>query len=119
MTILDGREVDLVSAIGNPDAFEATVRSAGARVREHRRFADHHAYRAGDLAGLGAGEPPLPVVTTTKDAVKLGQLLPGALALEIDFEPTTSLPALEALLEAIPAGTRRRERDAMHEGLHG
>lgn len=116
---LEGRAVDLVSAIGNPDAFEATVVAAGARVREHRRFGDHHAYGAADVAGLGAGEPPTPVVTTTKDAVKLDALLPGALALEVEFAPTSGLPVLEALLEAVRPGRARRERDAMHEGLHG
>src|SRR5262249_3563423 len=31
---LAGREVDLVSAIGNPEAFEASVRATGAIVRE-------------------------------------------------------------------------------------
>jgi len=122
---LAGRTVDLVSAIGNPDAFQATIEGLGARVREHRRFADHHPYAAADLAGLGAADPddpqaqPVAVVTTSKDAVKLETLLPGAMAVEIEFEPASGEAALEALLEAIRPGRARRERQALHEGLHG
>ncbi|QDU68949.1 tetraacyldisaccharide 4'-kinase [Engelhardtia mirabilis] len=122
---LAGRQVDLVSAIGNPDAFEQTIERLGARVREHRRFVDHHAYTAADLIGLGAADkldpeaPPVPVVTTSKDAVKLETLLPGALAVEIEFEPQSGEAAFEAVLEAIRPGRARLQRQSLHEGLHG
>lgn len=111
------REVDVVSGIGRPEAFERTLRSLGARVREHRSFPDHHAYRPADLAGLGAGG--VPVLTTTKDLVKLEALLPQALALEIEFELMEGTPPLLALLESLPVARAKREREHLHEGLHG
>lgn len=114
---LADREVDAVSGIGRPEAFERTLRSLGARVREHRSFPDHHAYRPADLAGLGAGG--VPVVTTTKDLVKLEALLPQALAVEIEFELMEGAPPLLALLESLPVARAKREREHLHEGLHG
>lgn len=99
---LRGRDVDLVSGIGNPEAFERTVRDLGALVREHRRFPDHHAYADGDLAGLGAGGRWM--VTTQKDAVKLADLGAAAgefWALEVDLAIDGGLGALEALLETV------------------
>jgi tetraacyldisaccharide 4'-kinase len=62
---LKGRQVTAMSGIGRPSAFEATLRSLGAEVSP-LRFSDHHAYRSKDLPAQG------PVVTTAKDAVKLG-----------------------------------------------
>ena len=112
---LRGREVDLVSGIGNPDAFEATVRGLGATVVEHRRFADHHPFRPGDLEGLGRGRW---TVTTAKDAARLGEV--GDLyVLDVELALTSGAPVLEALLDALPAGRARRERASLHEGLHG
>ena len=116
---LAGREVDLVSGIGNPDAFEATVRGLGARVREHRRLADHHAYRGGELDGLG-GEGRW-IVTTAKDAVK--RRGPGAgphpLVLDVRLELVRGAGVLAALLDALPRSDRGRQRASLHEGLHG
>lgn len=116
---LEGLEVDLVSGVGNPEAFEATVRGLGAAVREHRAFPDHHPFVAGDLAGLG----PRPVVTTAKDAVKLAGLdLPEesvVLVLDVDLEIVEGEDVLNALLDGLPEAAARRERRALHEGLHG
>jgi len=114
---LRGESIDLVSGIGNPDAFENTVRTLGARVSEHRRFPDHHAYGSGDLAGLGAGGRML--VTTHKDAVKLAQHGQHTLVLEVDFELRAGRAAIEALLEALAPARARVERAAIHTGLHG
>jgi len=121
---LRGREVDLVSGLGNPDAFEATVCGLGARVREHRRYPDHHAFGAGDLAGLG-GEGRW-VVTSEKDAVKLTDPVDGLVdggnaiyALGVELEIGQGAGVLEALLDALPAGRPLRERRSLHEGLHG
>ncbi len=119
---LAGREVDLLSAIGNPAAFEETVRSLGAVPREHRKFPDHHVFEGPELSGLGAAgsqKEAIPVVTTAKDAVKLGALLPGALTLEIELALDAGVPALVALLEACPRSRNRRALDSLHEGLHG
>jgi tetraacyldisaccharide 4'-kinase len=114
---LAGREVDAVSGIGRPEAFERTLVDLGARVREHRSFPDHHAYRASDLAGLGSGG--VPVLTTTKDLVKLEALLPQVLAVDVAFELLEGAPPLAALLESLPVAPAKREREHLHEGLHG
>lgn len=62
--------VHAVAGIGNPDRFFDSLRALGLAPQEHR-FADHHAYRAGDLVL----SEPWPVVTTAKDAVKLQRLI--------------------------------------------
>lgn len=100
LSMIAGCEVDLASGIGNPEAFEASVRAAGAIVREHRAFADHHRYVAGDLAGLGQDGRPL--VTTQKDAVKLAELDVGFVALEVELALTRGAAVLDALLDAVP-----------------
>ncbi|NQY99217.1 MAG: tetraacyldisaccharide 4'-kinase [Bdellovibrionales bacterium] len=82
--VITGQQVDdftlrrkrwiLLSAIGNPDAFEASVKnSLKLRVDRHKRFADHHDYTKDDLKGL-LGKDAL-VLTTSKDAIKLKALL--------------------------------------------
>jgi tetraacyldisaccharide 4'-kinase len=79
---LAGARVLAVSGIGDPRAFEAQLREAGADVRA-AAFPDHHAYDARDTARLArhAGDVDF-VVCTLKDAVKLGPLWPrGAPAL--------------------------------------
>lgn len=102
---LAGRRVDAVSGIGRPEAFERTLQALGAELREHRSFPDHHAYSPSDLAGLGSSD--VPVITTTKDLVKLGRLLPQALAVDVDLEVTEGAPALMALLESLPVAQAR------------
>jgi tetraacyldisaccharide 4'-kinase len=114
---LRGADVRLLSAIGNPDAFEHSVAALGARVLEHRRFRDHHRYTASDVAALRASREL--VVCTHKDLVKLRELLPAARALRIEIEFRSPTAVLAALLDALPASRSERERAALHEGLHG
>jgi tetraacyldisaccharide 4'-kinase len=115
-TALEGREVELVSALGNPEAFERTVAALGAVVRAHRTFRDHHRYEARDLAGLGGGGRWL--VTSEKDAVKLAGLA-AVHVLAARFELVEGEAVLDALLDSLPRARARRERAALHEGLHG
>ncbi|MCP3919150.1 MAG: tetraacyldisaccharide 4'-kinase [bacterium] len=118
--LLKGLDVELVSAIGNPEAFEDTVRGLGANVRTHHRFADHHPYNAADVAGLGDRA----LVTTAKDAVKL-EVLDGkrwsedAYVLEIEMELLSGQAVIEALVDALPPARHLVERAALHPGLHG
>src|SRR5207248_7420839 len=81
---LRGRAVDLVSALGNPAAFESTVRACGAIVASHRAFPDHHAFTPRDLEGRPA--PGRQLVTSAKDAVKLVPLGACFQSLEIELE---------------------------------
>lgn len=114
---LAGREVDLVSGIGHPRAFEATLAATGARIAQHRVFPDHHDFTPEDLEGLGADGREL--VTTTKDATKLEAFGRPFWSIEIAIDVVSGDAALTALLEALPEGRAARERRALHEGLHG
>lgn len=114
---LAGAQVDLVSGIGNADAFEATVVARGARVGEHRRFGDHHDYVPSDLVGLGG--PGRFVVTTAKDAVKLEGAHPALFVLEIGLEVLEGRAVLDALLDGLSRSDAQRRRASLHEGLHG
>jgi tetraacyldisaccharide 4'-kinase len=114
---LRGRAVDLVSALGNPAAFEATVRGCGAIVASHHAFPDHHAFTPRDIEGLPAQSRTL--VVSAKDAVKLVPLGAKFQALEIELELLAGAGVLAALLDALPESESARERAAIHEGLHG
>ncbi|MCO6436260.1 MAG: tetraacyldisaccharide 4'-kinase [Phycisphaerae bacterium] len=68
----------LFAGIGNPHAFESTVRSLGISIVDSCWFPDHHRYRAKDLDRVRAsarGEYDV-IITTEKDAAKLCRL-PG------------------------------------------
>jgi len=118
---LAGREVDLVSGLGHPDAFERSVEALGMRVREHRRFPDHHDYSAEELTGLGQGGAP--VITSAKDLVKLRTVVgadgPELWSLDVELALRSGAGLLEALLERLPSSRGERERAALHEGLAG
>ncbi|MCY2961648.1 MAG: tetraacyldisaccharide 4'-kinase [Planctomycetota bacterium] len=104
---LAGREIDVVSALGNPQALERTLRSLGAVVREHRVFPDHHRYVREDLAGLGTERP---LVTSGKDAVKLAPLGVPHSWIDVEFRITSGAAPIAALLDALPrAGDPRRD----------
>ncbi len=103
---LAGREVDAVSALGNPEAFETSVRSTGAIVRDRRVFPDHHRYTRADLAGLPAAGRVL--ATSGKDAVKLAPLGVRFFALDVQFEITAGAHFLDVLFDTLarPGGAR-------------
>ena len=113
---LRARPVDLLSAIGNPEAFSLTVESLGARVHSHRVFPDHHRYNEADLEGLG--REGRWVLTTEKDAVKLPSSFPF-FTLAIEFRLERGAPVLEALLDALPRGPGDARRRNLHAGLAG
>ncbi len=102
---LAGREVELASAIGNPQAFEGTLRKLGARVVRHAVFPDHHRFRAEEAAELGrhARASSRALVVTSKDAVKLAPLGLDFLALEIELVLVRGAAIARARLESLPA----------------
>ncbi len=57
--------LQLVSGIGNPQRFAATVQKAGFKLAGQHWFADHHPFTPADLASI-----PTPLLMTEKDAVK-------------------------------------------------
>ena len=78
---LEGLRVGLVSSIGDPAGFEATVRRLQATGLWHRAFPDHHVFRAADWEAIrdqaGAARPDA-VLTTEKDWVRLAPVAAGA-----------------------------------------
>lgn len=76
---LRDRTLALVSAIGNPDAFERTVRDCGSRIIGHEKLPDHDPYQretrrrlTNRITELRRTETIDLVLCTHKDAVKLG-----------------------------------------------
>ena len=65
-----GTKVHAVAGIGVPERFFNSLRMLGYKVIEHP-FADHHAYEPQDLDF----EDTLPIITTAKDAVKMGDIV--------------------------------------------
>jgi tetraacyldisaccharide 4'-kinase len=75
---LRGKSVVAVAAVGNPAAFFAQLRDAGAIV-DARPFPDHHAFQPKDILRLAAAAADSDgVVCTLKDAVKLAPQWPAA-----------------------------------------
>jgi tetraacyldisaccharide 4'-kinase len=69
---LAGRRVYALSSLGNPEAFEGTLRELGAAEVVPARYPDHHRFSREEFeaeTGRAAGTATL--VTTEKDAVKL------------------------------------------------
>lgn len=74
---LAAREVSVVSAIGDPAAFETQLRGLGAALRKCWRFADHHTYSAAEATAIATdASGSSGVICTLKDAVKLGPVWP-------------------------------------------
>lgn len=108
---LAGRRVLAVSGLGNPMAFERTLRDLGARPGACLRFPDHHAYPAADLERVCAAARDGEVeaaVTTLKDAVKWASLPADpvpALALEVRLRFTGGEEAVRARLQGALRGS--------------
>jgi tetraacyldisaccharide 4'-kinase len=71
---LIGREVIAFAGIARPEKFYATLRRVGAQIIMTRNFADHHPYKPREIEALieEAGRRSALLVTTEKDAVRLG-----------------------------------------------
>lgn len=104
---LRGRAVVVSPGIGNPSAFSAQVRDAGADVVWEEFWPDHHHWKQADAQGLidDAGRPDLGnwscIVTTMKDWVKIRSLVP-------DSRVAWCVPVLE--MRVVRGGDELRER---------
>lgn len=67
-------EAVAVAGIAQPDLFVENAVRTGVQVSDALIFPDHHAYRPADWAKIRAVAAERPIVTTEKDAVKLGPL---------------------------------------------
>lgn len=71
---LDGKRILALSSIGYPQSFEKTLRELGAIIEHSFRFADHHRYSSGEIAGIidVAREKGIDmIITTQKDGMRL------------------------------------------------
>ncbi len=101
---LAGQAVVAFAGIGRPAKFFATLRDIGCRVVASHAFADHHVYRAADLARLEdeARAADAQLVTTAKDAERLPPAAKDAvrvLTVTLEWDDET---ALDAILNSIP-----------------
>ena len=93
--------------IGNPEAFQQSLSSAGLQVLHLRPFADHHHYGPDDLAELQDSAKQVhaaALVTTQKDLVKIDRTELGKCplwALEIGVEVLAGEEILDQQLQAI------------------
>ena len=77
ITDFKGKRIALFSGIGNPAAFELTVKEVGISFVHHFKFADHHHYDRADLEKLRLEADLKDIdlfITTEKDQVKLTKL---------------------------------------------
>lgn len=87
-----GKHVQVMVGIGNPDRFTGTLHQLGIQTDQVFTFPDHHTYCQDDLLKL---DPNLPVVTTSKDWVKLKAFSTPMFVLEV--EATLSLELISSL----------------------
>lgn len=98
---LEGTRVFAFAGIARPQKFLTTLKMAGAIVAGHQFFADHHPFRAGELARMRVLAKDAALITTEKDYVRLGEgERAGILVLKVraQFEDEA---ALDALLDPI------------------
>ncbi|MBI5629433.1 MAG: tetraacyldisaccharide 4'-kinase [Elusimicrobia bacterium] len=67
VSLIQGREVAVLSGLADPASFEAQLESLGARATQKWRYPDHHAYRPRELRSIEKLRQGLPLVTTFKD----------------------------------------------------
>jgi tetraacyldisaccharide 4'-kinase len=98
---LQGREVEAVAGIGNPERFFHMLEAAGLFINRHR-FPDHHPFTAEDLAAFSGKT----VIMTEKDAVKCGAFANDQVwYVPADAEPDQDfVQQLEALIDRLIHG---------------
>ncbi len=103
------RGVFAFSGLADNAQFFAALRDAGVDLVGARGFADHHRYTPGDLAALKEEAGGAPLITTEKDAVKIGDpslLIAGA---EMEIEPAV-IERIVATAKARPSGGGKKKR---------
>lgn len=109
LTALQESPVAVISAIGNPAAFEQTLRSCGARITAARHLPDHDPYDPATVQQLrqwieSLGDQIQQVVCTHKDLVKLRTDRLGGKPLRslmIEMTVDQNLDALDGALQEL------------------
>ena len=95
-----GQRVLAFAGIGHPEKFFRMLGATGADVAVQHSFADHHVYTAREIAALRAegNAKSLPLVTTRKDAARLGAAADGMVSFNValHFEDAAKLQAFVA-----------------------
>lgn len=96
-------DVLAVSGVARPQPFWANAKEAGARVCGALVFKDHHAYGPDDHERIRQAAGGRPIVTTSKDAIKLAPLAEELeiWVLEQDVVPEAGAEALLRLLNTV------------------
>ena len=96
---LAGREVIAFAGIGRPEKFFDTLRALGADIIETEAFPDHHAFTPREIAGLQARAKRrgAALVTTEKDAARLGPAAEQLLTLPVRLELEDQAGLMELL----------------------
>jgi tetraacyldisaccharide 4'-kinase len=98
-----GARVHAVAGMADPSRFFAMLRMAGLDCIEHR-FPDHHPFRAADLQL----DPALPILMTSKDAVKCGAFATPQMwevTVESELQPPERAAALlECIVTRVEGG---------------
>lgn len=111
---LKGERVVAFAGIGRPEKFFATLAETGVEIVGHHGFADHHPFRASEIASLEAEATAknARLVTTEKDHVRLppeARARIAALPVALAFADSTGLDRLLA-----PVLERASARGAPH-----
>ena len=64
------REVTSISAIGDPESFEETLRKLKIVLKQVWRYPDHHSFTHSEIVALQNTRQGRPVITTFKDFVR-------------------------------------------------
>jgi tetraacyldisaccharide 4'-kinase len=111
---LSGRRVRALSSLGNPEAFEGTVRELGAAEIVPARYPDHHRFTCEEFcAEAGRAGEEATLVTTEKDAVKIDPAwCAGApvVVVAVEMEITRGREELEGRLRRLFSEDRTTHR---------
>ena len=102
---LAGARVLALSGIARPEGFRRTLEALGAEVVAEARFPDHHRFAAAELEAVRAEAEAAGarIVTTEKDAARLGAGAGEVRALRVDVELLEGEAALAAALSGLAA----------------
>ena len=64
---MKGKQAAVISAIGDPDSFEAALRNMRIDLKQIWRYPDHHHFTRTELASAQQARGDLPLITTYKD----------------------------------------------------
>ncbi len=67
LNVLKGKPAAALSAIGDPESFEAALKKMKIDLKQVWRYPDHHMFTGEELAAAQAARGDLPLITTYKD----------------------------------------------------